>query len=74
MGVPAVVQKLGSVVERVVDDETGFIAADDAGFADAAVRLLSDDALWTRCHDGALAKQRRWGWPQAAAAFEELIP
>ncbi|MBL6946413.1 MAG: glycosyltransferase family 4 protein [Rhodospirillales bacterium] len=74
VGVPAVVQKLGSVVERVVDDETGFIAADDAGFADAAVRLLSDDALWTRCHDGALAKQRRWGWPQAAAAFEELIP
>jgi glycosyltransferase involved in cell wall biosynthesis len=73
LGVPCVVQRLGSVVERVIDGETGFIADDDAAFADAAVRLLSDAALWRRQHAAALDKQRRWGWPEAAQAFEELI-
>jgi len=74
MGVPAVVQDLGSVIERVVDAETGFIRPTDAGFADAAVELLSDDALWTRQHKAALELQRSWRWPDAAAAFEALIP
>jgi len=74
VGVPAVVQDLGSMAERVADGETGFVADDDDSFAESAVRLLSDDALWMRCHEGALDKQRRWGWPDAAAAFEELIP
>ncbi len=74
IGVPAVVQPIGSVVERVVDGRTGFIAPDRDAFADAAVRLLSDDALWTRMHDAALASQRRWTWDEAAAAFERLIP
>lgn len=73
MGVPAVVQDLGSVVERVIDGETGFIRPTDAGFADAAVRLLGDDALWARQHAAALARQRAWRWPDAAAAFEALI-
>jgi glycosyltransferase involved in cell wall biosynthesis len=72
-GVPAVVGTLGSVVERVRDGETGFIARDDDAFADAAVRLLSDDALWRRQHEAALKFQRTWGWPEAAQAFEALL-
>ncbi len=74
MGVPAVVQDFGSVVERVVDNETGFIRPTDAGFAEAAVRLLCDDALWRRHHDLALSKQRSWRWPDAASSFEALVP
>jgi glycosyltransferase involved in cell wall biosynthesis len=74
MGVPAVVQDLGAVVERVIDGETGFVAHHDDGFADAAVRLLTDDGLWRRQHEAALQRQRSWGWSEAAAAFEELIP
>jgi glycosyltransferase involved in cell wall biosynthesis len=73
MGVPTVVQDLGSVVERVVDEETGFVRRDDAAFSDAAVRLLTDDSLWKRQHERALQLQRRWGWPEAAAAFEEIL-
>jgi len=73
-GVPAVVQRLGSVVERVIDGKTGAVAATDQAFAEAAVRLLENDDLWRRQHLAALDKQGRWGWPQAAAAFEELIP
>ncbi len=72
-GVPTVVGDLGSVVERVADGETGFIARTDDAFAEAAVRLLSDDALWRRQHEAALARQRAWGWPEAAAAFESLM-
>ncbi len=74
MGVPAVVQGLGAVVERVIDGETGFVANDDASFAEAARRLLTDDALWSAQHRAACHRQRRWGWPEAAAAFERLLP
>lgn len=73
MGVPAVVQDLGSVVERVVDGETGFVRPTDAGFAEAAVQLLTDDALWTAQNARAVELQRAWRWPDAAAAFEALI-
>jgi glycosyltransferase involved in cell wall biosynthesis len=58
----------------VIDGETGFVAADDAAFAEAACRLLGDDDLWRRQHRAALARQRNWRWSDAAAAFEELIP
>jgi glycosyltransferase involved in cell wall biosynthesis len=74
MGVPTVVQDLGSVVERVVDGETGFVRPTDAGFAEAAVELLRDDTLWRRQHARALELQRSWRWPDAAKAFEALIP
>ena len=73
MGVPTVVQPIGSMTERVRHDETGFIAPDDDAFALAARRLLTDDALWRAQHDRALDVQRSWRWAQAAAAFEELI-
>jgi len=74
MGVPAVVENLGSVSERVIDGETGYVAADGDAFADHAVNLLGDDSLWRAQHLVALDKQRSWRWPQAAAAFEKLIP
>lgn len=73
MGVPAVVQPIGSVVERVRPDQTGFIATDDQAFALAAKRLLTDDALWDSQHAAALAVQRSWRWPEAARQFEALI-
>jgi glycosyltransferase involved in cell wall biosynthesis len=74
MGVPAVVEKLGSVSERVIDGETGFVAAGAAAFAEAAKRLLTDDDLWRAQHLAAIEKQRQWRWADAAAVFEKLIP
>lgn len=73
VGVPAVVQPIGCVAERVVDGKTGFVARDDDAFAAAAIRLLSDDALWQAQSTAARAVQRGWGWNEAAAAFEGLI-
>ncbi|MCK6449555.1 MAG: glycosyltransferase [Alphaproteobacteria bacterium] len=74
VGVPAVVQPIGATPERVVDGITGHVATDDNEFAAAAVRLLADDSLWRMEHRAALERQRAWGWDDAAAAFERLIP
>ena len=74
MGVPCVTQDLGSAYERVVDGVTGTVAKDDAAFADAAVKLLSDDAHWKAQHEASLAKQRDWGWGDAAKLLEGLLP
>lgn len=74
LGLPAVVQPIGSLGERVIHGETGFVEADDASFAERAVALLSDDHLWRRQQAAALEKQRAWSWDSAAAAFEAFLP
>ena len=72
-GVPTVVRNLGSVVERVIDGETGFVAKNDQDFIKNAVSLLSNEALWRSQHEAALKSQRSWLWSNAAARFEQLI-
>jgi len=73
LGVPTVVQNLGSVVERVKHDLTGYVAENDDAFSAAAIKLLKDDDLWQRQHQAALDQQRHWRWADAAAEFEKLI-
>jgi glycosyltransferase involved in cell wall biosynthesis len=73
MGVPAVVQPLGCVAERIADGVSGQVAADDDAFAAAAVAVLRDDDLWRRWHRGALQTQRGLGWDEVAARYEALI-
>ena len=73
MGVPAVVQPVGSVVERIVDGSTGRIAVSDGEFAEAAIAVLLDDNLWRRWHHQALATQRGLSWDEVAARYEALI-
>jgi hypothetical protein len=71
-GLPCVVTNLGAVAERIVDGETGTIAADPEAFSAAAIRLLSDDALWSAQHAAALARGPGPGWPDVAAQFADL--
>jgi len=73
MGVPAVVQPIGAVAERVIDGATGRVAAADDDFAEAAIALLREDALWRQYHRNALALQGGLGWDEVAARFEALI-
>jgi glycosyltransferase involved in cell wall biosynthesis len=70
MGVPAVVEDIACMRERVVDGRTGFVVRGEAAFAEAALRLLSDDALWRAQHRAAVEAQGRFGWDEAAAAWE----
>ncbi len=69
-GVPAVVGRLGAVPERVIDGVTGTVADDERQFEAAAIRLLSDDALWLTQHRACRAEQRGLSWQTAAQAFE----
>jgi glycosyltransferase involved in cell wall biosynthesis len=73
MGVPAVVQPIGCVAERVIDGRTGTVAADDDVFAAAAVALLRDDRLWHSYHAAALAEQQGLAWDEVARRFEALV-
>ncbi len=73
-GVPCVVHARGALAERVDDGKTGFVAADADAFAAAAVRLLSDDALWLAQHRMCLATKRSRGWNDMAADFAALVP
>jgi glycosyltransferase involved in cell wall biosynthesis len=71
MGVPCVVLRNGALPERVVDGVTGFVADGPAAFADAARRLLVDDALWTAQHRACLASQGKRGWDDMAQDFAQ---
>jgi glycosyltransferase involved in cell wall biosynthesis len=74
LGVPAVVARIGALPERVIDGTTGFHRDDDAGFAEATIALLTDDALWRRQHEAAIALQQGLSWRDYADRFEaELI-
>jgi glycosyltransferase involved in cell wall biosynthesis len=73
MGVPAIVQPLGSLGERVADGRSGRVAVSDGEFAEAAIAVLRDDALWLRWHRGALATQRGVSWDEVARRYEALI-
>jgi glycosyltransferase involved in cell wall biosynthesis len=71
MGVPCVVLRNGALPERVIDGVTGFVASGPDAFADAARRLLSDDALWTAQHRACLASQGQRGWDDMAQDFAQ---
>jgi len=73
LGVPAVVTPLGSVGERVADGRSGRIATTDDAFAEAAIAVLGDDALWRQWHTGSLATQCGLSWDEVAARYEALI-
>jgi len=73
MGVPCVVAPVAALPERVLDGVTGFVRAEPQAFADAALAVLTDDALWRRQHEAALRLQQGISWDEHAARFEALL-
>ena len=72
-GVPAVVQNIGCVAERVVDKVTGYVAKDDEEFCENAIEILSNDLKWKEMHEAAIRLQRNWTWKNAAIEIEKLV-
>jgi glycosyltransferase involved in cell wall biosynthesis len=73
LGVPAVVAPVAAVPERVIDGVTGFHHADPMRFADAAVALFTDDALWRCQHLAALRHQQGITWNEYGGRFEAAL-
>ena len=74
LGVPAVVQPLGSLPERVQNGITGFVAEDEQSFARYAIALLSGDVLWRQQHEASLRLQKGLSADEVAQRFEALLP
>jgi hypothetical protein len=72
MGVPAVVRPIGAVGERVQAGKTGFVERDYGKFAEAAVRVMREDALWSQMSAAALSGRAASSWSHAARAFAAL--
>lgn len=72
MGLPAVLEDIACMKERVVEGKTGWAVQGQEAFAAKAISVLADDAVWTAMHKDCLARQRSWGWDQAAAEFERI--
>jgi glycosyltransferase involved in cell wall biosynthesis len=73
LGVPAVVQPLGSMPERVQNSVTGYVDGDAESFAQHAIALLGDDALWRQQHEAALRLQKGLDADAVAQRFEALL-
>jgi glycosyltransferase involved in cell wall biosynthesis len=73
LGVPCVVQPIGSAAERVRDGVTGFVADDDKSFARRAVELLTDDALFAEMSVASARLQRSRSWDDVARDFVALM-
>jgi glycosyltransferase involved in cell wall biosynthesis len=72
MGLPAVVCDLGSMKERVIHEQTGFVAKDDNEFVDYALKVLKDDQLWRNLHQNAIQQGKELTWSRSVKAFIEL--
>lgn len=72
-GVPTVTMGIGALGERVIDDKTGLIAATQAEMGGSIARVLDDDALWRRYHQGCLEHPDLVSWEQRAEEWERCL-
>ena len=73
LGIPAVVQPIGSLPERVIDGVTGFIAQTDQAFIEKALLLLQDDDTWLTFHRNCLAYQRQRTYADMVEDYEKTF-
>ena len=73
LGVPAVVGPVSVLPERVRDGATGYVRETPEDFAEAAVRIMTDDAEWRRLHDASISTQQGSSWDEVAAEFERKV-
>jgi len=69
MGLPCVVQDLGSMKERVIDGVTGFITKNETDFEHKAIALLTNDILWTKMHCELISNKFYNTWRESAKMF-----
>jgi glycosyltransferase involved in cell wall biosynthesis len=73
LGLPAVVCDFGSMKERIVHGETGFVARNDNDFVKYALKVMTDDLLWQQLNRNAKINATSLRWENAARAFIKLV-
>jgi glycosyltransferase involved in cell wall biosynthesis len=72
-GTPALAYRVRGVRDSVVHGQTGMLADDDESFADAWIRLASDDQCRTSMSRAAEARAMSFSWDRATGAFERVL-
>jgi glycosyltransferase involved in cell wall biosynthesis len=73
VGLPAVARPMGAIKERIIADQSGFLAEDDDTFVENAIRMLSDEEAFKKASDVARRQGRARSWDTAAREFETLF-
>ena len=73
MGVPVVTKGIGSLSERVEHNVNGLIAPTQEAFANAAINVLNDDALWSQLSNGGIKGRKQLSWDQVAKEWQRII-
>ncbi len=73
-GLPVVATRVGGIPDVIADGQDGFLVdyGDVAGFADATIALLADDALHARLSRHARMASARFDWGNIAAAMSDI--
>ena len=73
-GVPVVASRVGGLPEVVRDGETGYLIdpSDIDGYAEAAVRILSDDERWARFRKNAVKRSQDFSADLVVPRYEAL--
>jgi len=69
-GVAIVTQGIGSLKERVVDGKSGFMRRDDKDMAECAVRLFTDDAVFSEMSEYSMNMVQDMRWDGKAKEWE----
>jgi glycosyltransferase involved in cell wall biosynthesis len=77
-GLPIVTSDLAALPETIGRDRGVFVSLDDPAaygpaFADAVVRLLSDEGFWTEQHERALGGVPEYDWSTRGRAWEQAL-
>ncbi len=70
---PIVTLGIGSLKERVVHGETGFIANNENDFADYVLELFKNDDLWTKLRNNLISKRGQNNWTKATKNLIRII-
>ena len=71
--IPIVTMGIGSLKERVIHEETGFIARDEFEFANYTLELFNNNNLWLKIRNNLLEKRGNSNWKKIAKKFIEQI-
>lgn len=72
-GLPVVTRGIGSLGERLIDNQTGFLARGAEDFGERVRTVLTQDSLWLRMSHAAQDSQLARSWQEMALIWERTF-